>query len=117
MWLLGSELRTFGRAVRCSYPLSHLTSPGFYFPITILVFFNHLLISFFVIRFRYILSFLRKETHFCFILPEITDMEAKKCQSEDFLKEGGGIFVDNHVEGYSRLAIFGVLYFFHNVPF
>ena len=28
MWLLGFELWTFGRAVRCSYPLSHLTSPG-----------------------------------------------------------------------------------------
>jgi hypothetical protein len=27
MWLLGFELRTFRRAVRCSYPLSHLTSP------------------------------------------------------------------------------------------
>jgi hypothetical protein len=27
MWLLGFELPTFGRAVRCSYPLSHLTSP------------------------------------------------------------------------------------------
>jgi hypothetical protein len=27
MWLLGFELQTFGRAVRCSYPLSHLTSP------------------------------------------------------------------------------------------
>jgi len=27
MWLLGFELRTFGRAVECSYPLSHLTSP------------------------------------------------------------------------------------------
>jgi hypothetical protein len=27
MWLLGFELWTFGRAVRCSYPLSHLTSP------------------------------------------------------------------------------------------
>jgi hypothetical protein len=26
MWLLGFELWTFGRAVRCSYPLSHLTS-------------------------------------------------------------------------------------------
>jgi hypothetical protein len=26
MWLLGFELRTFGRAVRCSYLLSHLTS-------------------------------------------------------------------------------------------
>ncbi|EDL32810.1 mCG148124 [Mus musculus] len=26
MWLLGFELRTFGRAVGCSYPLSHLTS-------------------------------------------------------------------------------------------
>jgi hypothetical protein len=25
--LLGFELRTFGRAVGCSYPLSHLTSP------------------------------------------------------------------------------------------
>jgi hypothetical protein len=28
MWLLGFELWTFGRAVGCSYPLSHLTSPG-----------------------------------------------------------------------------------------
>jgi hypothetical protein len=27
MWLLGFELWTFRRAVRCSYPLSHLTSP------------------------------------------------------------------------------------------
>jgi hypothetical protein len=27
MWLLGFELRTFGRAVGFSYPLSHLTSP------------------------------------------------------------------------------------------
>jgi hypothetical protein len=27
MWLLGFELRTFGRAVGCSYPLSHLTNP------------------------------------------------------------------------------------------
>jgi hypothetical protein len=27
MWLLGFELRTYGRAVGCSYPLSHLTSP------------------------------------------------------------------------------------------
>jgi hypothetical protein len=27
MWLLGFELRTFRRAVGCSYPLSHLTSP------------------------------------------------------------------------------------------
>ena len=27
MWLLGIELRTFGRAVGCSYPLSHLSSP------------------------------------------------------------------------------------------
>jgi hypothetical protein len=27
MWLLGFELRTFGRAVGCSYPLSHITSP------------------------------------------------------------------------------------------
>jgi len=26
MWLLGFELRTFRRAVGCSYPLSHLTS-------------------------------------------------------------------------------------------
>jgi hypothetical protein len=26
MWLLGFELRNFGRAVRCSYLLSHLTS-------------------------------------------------------------------------------------------
>jgi hypothetical protein len=31
MWLLGFELRTFGRAVGCSYPLSHLTSPFPYF--------------------------------------------------------------------------------------
>jgi hypothetical protein len=28
MWLLGFELRTFGRAVRCSYLLSHHTSPS-----------------------------------------------------------------------------------------
>jgi hypothetical protein len=28
MWLLGFELRAFGRAVGCSYPLSHLTSPA-----------------------------------------------------------------------------------------
>jgi hypothetical protein len=27
MWLLGFELWTFGRAVGCSYPLSHLASP------------------------------------------------------------------------------------------
>jgi hypothetical protein len=27
MWLLGFELRTFRRAVGCSYLLSHLTSP------------------------------------------------------------------------------------------
>jgi hypothetical protein len=31
MWLLGFELRTFGRAVGCSYLLSHLTSPPFFF--------------------------------------------------------------------------------------
>jgi hypothetical protein len=31
MWLLGFELRTFGRAVGYSYPLSHLTSPVFVF--------------------------------------------------------------------------------------
>jgi hypothetical protein len=30
MWLPGFELWTFGRAVGCSYPLSHLTSPKFY---------------------------------------------------------------------------------------
>jgi hypothetical protein len=30
MWLLGFELWTFGRAVGCSYPLSHLTSPEHY---------------------------------------------------------------------------------------
>jgi hypothetical protein len=30
MWLLGFELWTFGRAVGCSYPLSHLTSPNKY---------------------------------------------------------------------------------------
>jgi hypothetical protein len=28
MWLLGFELWTFRRAVGCSNPLSHLTSPG-----------------------------------------------------------------------------------------
>jgi hypothetical protein len=28
MWLLGFELWTFGRAVGCSYPLSHLSSPS-----------------------------------------------------------------------------------------
>jgi hypothetical protein len=28
MWLLRFELGTFGRAVGCSYPLSHLTSPS-----------------------------------------------------------------------------------------
>jgi hypothetical protein len=27
MWLLGFELLNFRRAVGCSYPLSHLTSP------------------------------------------------------------------------------------------
>jgi hypothetical protein len=31
MWLLGFELWTFGRAVGCSYPLSHLTSPKRWF--------------------------------------------------------------------------------------
>jgi hypothetical protein len=31
MWLLGFELLTFGRAVGCSYPLSHLTSPSMLF--------------------------------------------------------------------------------------
>jgi hypothetical protein len=31
MWLLGFELWTFGRAVGCSYPLSHLTSPWSHF--------------------------------------------------------------------------------------
>jgi hypothetical protein len=31
MWLLGFELQTFGSAVGCSYPLSHLTSPLPYF--------------------------------------------------------------------------------------
>jgi hypothetical protein len=31
MWLLGFELRTFGRAVKCSYPLSHLASLGISF--------------------------------------------------------------------------------------
>jgi hypothetical protein len=31
MWLLGLELRTFGRAVGCSYPLSYLTSPIYLF--------------------------------------------------------------------------------------
>jgi hypothetical protein len=33
MWLLGFELQTFGRAVGCSYPLSHLTSPRHLFKI------------------------------------------------------------------------------------
>jgi hypothetical protein len=31
MWLLGFELWTFGRAVGCSYPLSHLSSPAYFF--------------------------------------------------------------------------------------
>jgi hypothetical protein len=31
MWLLGFELWTFGRAVGCSNPLSHLTSPVYLF--------------------------------------------------------------------------------------
>jgi hypothetical protein len=31
MWLLGFELQTFRRAVGCSYPLSHLTSPDIFF--------------------------------------------------------------------------------------
>jgi hypothetical protein len=31
MWLLGFELLTFGRAVGCSYPLSHLTNPSWDF--------------------------------------------------------------------------------------
>ena len=35
MWLLGFELRTFGRAVGCSYPLSHLTSPLLLFKLNI----------------------------------------------------------------------------------
>jgi hypothetical protein len=39
MWLLGFELRTFGRAVGCSYLLSHLTSPNF----LILIHFNPIL--------------------------------------------------------------------------
>jgi hypothetical protein len=30
MWLLGFELWTFGRAVGCSYPLSHLASPTYF---------------------------------------------------------------------------------------
>jgi hypothetical protein len=47
MWLLGFELRTFGRAVRCSYLLSHLTSPG-------IKFFND--ISEFTARLVYIVS-------------------------------------------------------------
>jgi hypothetical protein len=33
MWLLGFELWTFGRAIGCSYPLSHLTSPYFFKPV------------------------------------------------------------------------------------
>jgi hypothetical protein len=37
MWLLGFELRTFGRAVGCSYPLSHLTSPCFFFFKTVII--------------------------------------------------------------------------------
>jgi hypothetical protein len=35
MWSLGFELRTFGKAIRCSYPLSHLTSPFLLFKIII----------------------------------------------------------------------------------
>jgi hypothetical protein len=36
MWLLGFELWTFGRAVGCSYPLSHLTSPQVFFKLKVL---------------------------------------------------------------------------------
>jgi hypothetical protein len=36
MWLLGFELWTFERAVGCSYPLSHLTSPRFSFLLKVL---------------------------------------------------------------------------------
>ena len=43
MWLLGFELRTFGRAVGCSYPLSHLTSPK---PILLWNYLTAVLISF-----------------------------------------------------------------------
>jgi hypothetical protein len=35
MWLLGFELRTFGRAVGCSYPLSHFTRLSLRFLITL----------------------------------------------------------------------------------
>jgi hypothetical protein len=35
MWLLGFELQTFGRAVGCSYPLSHLTSPILHYKYTV----------------------------------------------------------------------------------
>jgi hypothetical protein len=38
MWLLGFELWTFGRAVGCSYPLSHLTSPCLSFYLFLCVF-------------------------------------------------------------------------------
>jgi hypothetical protein len=34
MWLLGFELRTFGRAVSALNPLSHLTSPWIFFCIS-----------------------------------------------------------------------------------
>jgi hypothetical protein len=37
MWLLGFELWTFGRAVGCSYPLSHLTSPRILFYIYLFI--------------------------------------------------------------------------------
>jgi hypothetical protein len=41
MWLLGFELWTFGRAVGWSYPLSHLTSPTFYFLKYLFFYFLH----------------------------------------------------------------------------
>jgi hypothetical protein len=36
MWLVGFELQTFGRAVGCSYPLSHLTSPIYVLTFTLI---------------------------------------------------------------------------------
>jgi hypothetical protein len=40
MWLLGFELWTFGRAVGCSYLLSHLSSPLFFIFKTIIINFS-----------------------------------------------------------------------------
>jgi hypothetical protein len=51
MWLLGFELWTFGRAVGCSYPLSHLTSQ---------IIFLSYLCFFFMVTFSYLKVFVIK---------------------------------------------------------